>query len=358
VLQRARSVPLHAISEFNDMGQQANARTSVRLALGAVGLLANIAAANDATPAQLERQSLEDAWWTGPIVAAGAGTLPQGYALIEPYVYDVITRGRYDEDGNYRSTDTVHSLGSLTYMLYGVTDGFTAGVIPTFGFNDVDSGPDSSGLRVGDVTLQGQWRLSQFREGSWLPTTSLVLQETLPTGKHDRLGMRSSDGLGAGAYTTTLAVHSQYYFWLPTGRILRMRFNVSYALPDTVDVADRSVYGTREGFRGRARPGNTFMINSAWEYSMTRNWVLALDLIYQHDDNTRVRGQDLTTVNGQPQRLPFAADSGTSWKLGLAPAIEYNWTSRIGVIVGARWFAAGRNTGASVTPVAAINMVY
>ena len=29
-----------------------------------------------------------------------------------------------------------------------------------------------------------------------------------------------------------------------------------------------------------------------------------------------------------------------------------------GVIFGARWFAAGRNTGASVTPVAAINMVY
>ena len=86
----------------------------------------------------VDRQSLDDAWWTGPIVAAGAATLPAGHALIEPYVYDVITRGRYDSDGNYRSTDTVHSYGSLTYMLYGVTDGFTAGVIPTFGFNDVE----------------------------------------------------------------------------------------------------------------------------------------------------------------------------------------------------------------------------
>jgi hypothetical protein len=76
-----------------------------------------------------DRQSLDDAWWTGPIVAAGAATLPQGHALIEPYVYDVVTRGRYDSDGNYRSTDTVHSYGSLTYMLYGVTDSFTAGVI-------------------------------------------------------------------------------------------------------------------------------------------------------------------------------------------------------------------------------------
>ena len=69
-----------------------------------------------ATASELDRQSLDDAWWTGPIVAAGAATLPAGNALIEPYVYDEITRGRYDSHGNYRSTDTVHSYGSLTYL--------------------------------------------------------------------------------------------------------------------------------------------------------------------------------------------------------------------------------------------------
>jgi hypothetical protein len=316
-----------------------------------------IGAAADTTDA-VDRQSLDDAWWTGPIVAAGAATLPQGHALIEPYVYDVITRGRYDSDGSYRGTDTVHSFGSLTYMLYGVTDGFTAGVIPTFGFNDVSNGADSSGIGVGDVTLQGQWRLSQFREGGRVPTSSLMLQQTLPTGKYDRLGTTPSDGLGAGAYTTSLAVHSQYYFWMPNGRILRTRLNVAYAMSDSVDVADTSVYGTSEGFRGHAEPGDTFSIYSAWEYSVTRNWVLALDVFYQHDASTRIRGTNPVAGNGAPEREPFAAESGSAWRLGLAPAIEYNFTSRVGVIVGARWFAAGRNTGASVTPVAAINMVY
>jgi hypothetical protein len=321
-------------------------------------LAVSIAAAAADETNEVDRQSLDDAWWTGPIVAAGAATLPQGHALIEPYIYDVLTRGRYDSDGNYRSTDTVHSFGSLTYMLYGVTDGFTAGVIPTFGFNDVSTGTDSSGIGVGDVTLQGQWRLSQFREGRRVPTSSLVLQQTLPTGKYDRLGTRPSDGLGAGAYTTSLAVHSQYYFWMPNGRILRTRLNVAYAMSDSVDVADTSVYGTSQGFRGHADPGDTFSIYSAWEYSVTRNWVLALDVFYQHDGSTRIRGTNLVTDNGAPERVPFAAESGSAWRLGLAPAIEYNFTSRVGVIFGARWFAAGRNTGASVTPVAAINMVY
>ena len=318
--------------------------------LGALGALALVFMSSANADDGADRQSLDDAWWTGPIVAAGAATLPQGHALIEPYVFDVITRGRYDSDGNYRSTDTVHSYGSLTYMLYGVTDSFTAGVIPTFGFNDVASGPDSSGVGVGDVTLQAQWRLSQFREGGRVPTSSFVLQQTLPTGKYDQLGTRPSDGLGAGAYTTSLAVHSQYYFWMPNGRILRTRLNVAYAFADSVDVADTSVYGTPEGFRGHADPGDTFSVYSAWEYSLTRNWVLALDAFYQHDSNTRIRGA--------AQGVPFSADSGSAWRFGLAPAIEYNFNSRIGVIVGARWFAAGHNTGASVTPVAAINMVY
>jgi hypothetical protein len=83
---------------------------------------------------------------------------------------------------------------------------------------------------------------------------------------------------------------------------------------------------------------------------VTRNWVLALDVFYQHDASTRIRGEQ--------DGAPFAAESGSAWRLGLAPALEYNFTSRVGVIFGARWFAAGRNTGASVTPVAAINMVY
>jgi hypothetical protein len=312
--------------------------------------LASLTFSLSSIAADVDRQSLDDAWWTGPIVAAGAATLPQGHALIEPYVYDVVTRGRYDSDGNYRDTDTVHSYGSLTYMLYGVTDSFTAGVIPTFGFNDVENGADSSSIGVGDVTLQAQWRLSQFDERRHLPTASLVLQQTLPTGKYDQLGTRPSDGLGAGAYTTSLAVHSQYYFWMPNGRVLRTRLNVAYAVSDSVDVTDTSVYGTPQGFRGRADPGDTFSLYSAWEYSLTRNWVLALDAFYQHDSSTSIRGET--------EGVPLSADSGSAWRFGLAPAIEYNFTSNIGVIVGARWFAAGRNTGASVTPVAAINMFY
>lgn len=318
---------------------------------GVLALASTAVAAQDSQPPPAERQSLDDAWWTGPIIAAGAGTLPQGHALVEPYLYDVIRYGRYDTDGDERNASRTHHYGSLTYILYGVTDRFTAGLIPTFGYNDVNNGRDSSGIQVGDVTVQGQYRLSQFQQGSAMPTISFVAQQTLPTGKYDRLGDDVNDGLGAGAHTTTLALYSQYYFWMPNGRIMRSRFNVAYAFSDDVDVEDVSVYGTSAGFRGTAQPGDVLTINSAWEYSITREWVFALDFIYQHDASTR-----LTGLAGGGARVD--ENFGSAWRFGVAPAIEYNFTGRIGIIAGARWFAAGRNTSATITPVIAINMVY
>jgi hypothetical protein len=299
-----------------------------------------------ATTAYAERQSLDDAWWTGPIIAAGAGTLPKGRYLIEPYLYQAISYDRFDADGNRQDTPRARSLGSLTYMLYGLTDDITVGLIPRFGYNDISNGKDSSGVGLGDTTLQAQYRLTRFKEGSWIPTTSLVLQETLPTGKYDQLGDRVSDGLGSGSYTTTVALYSQSYFWMPTGRILRTRFNVSYSFSDSARVEDASVYGTGDGFRGDARPGDSLAINLSGEYSLTRNWVLAMDLLYQHDDKTRVSSSSGATT------FP------TSERFGVVPAVEYNWNSRVGVIVGARWIGAGRNADATITPVTAINMVF
>ena len=44
------------------------------------------------TPSQNVHQSLDDAWWTGPMLAPSAATLPRGHFLIEPYLFDVIVQ--------------------------------------------------------------------------------------------------------------------------------------------------------------------------------------------------------------------------------------------------------------------------
>jgi len=300
-----------------------------------------------------DRQTLEDAWWTGPILAASASTLPQGHFLIEPYLYDSISYARYDDDGDEHDVADTHFLGSQTYMLYGLADRISVGLIPRFGFRDVPSGRDSSGIRVGDVTLQGQYRLTQY-DGK-VPTTSIVMQVTLPTGKYDELGEQTSDAMGSGAYSVTLGWFSQYFFWMPNGRILRTRLNLQGTFFDDADVDGVSVYGTPEGFSGQASPGDSYLAIVAAEYSITRNWVAALDVQYQHDSTTSVSGSaPVSTGTTRTIRNTFPSTDA----LSVAPAIEYNFNGNVGIIVGVIWSVAGHNTSANVIPVAAVNIVY
>ena len=305
--------------------------------------------------ADAPRQAMSDAWWTGPLLAASASTLPKGHVLVEPYLFDITSRGHFDADGNRHASSQEHTVGSLTYMLYGITDRITAGMIPMFAFRH-GTGPSSSGIGIGDLQLQAQYRLTLFQEGRRVPTLSFVVGETLPTGKYDRLGERPNDGIGGGAHTTTLSRYSQYYFWMPNGRILRTRLDLSRAFSDSAQLEDVSVYGTEQGFRGRAEPGNSFVADLAFEYSMTRNWVLALDVVHSRSASTRVAG--MYPASGNMLAVSIDAESGSSRTIYVAPAVEYNFTGNVGVIVGARFTPWGGNSTSSFTPVAAINLVY
>lgn len=298
-----------------------------------------------------ERQSRDDAWWTGPMLAASAASLPQGHFLLEPYLFEVRSTGRIDASGSHHSVPADHDFGSLTYMLYGATDRLTLGMIPRFFYDQPAAGPNSSGIGVGDLTLQAGYGLTRYTDGSRIPSIALVVDETLPTGRYDRLA-RLSDGAGAGSYATGLSLYSQDYFWMPDGRILRTRLDLTYTLSSSVGVQDQSVYGTPYGFRGHAYPGDGYTVDAAGEYSLTRSWVLALDVVYQYNASTQVR----PSLPGSPGTLQ--ADSGSSYSLGFAPAIEYNWSARAGVLLGVRVISIGRNTTTSVTPAIAINLIY
>ncbi|KRE91003.1 hypothetical protein ASG87_02220 [Frateuria sp. Soil773] len=293
----------------------------------------------DAAAADTYRQSRDDAWWTGPMMANSAETLPPGHFLAEPYLYDVRSA---HADG----------FGSRTYLLYGLAERLTVGVIPVFGYNRPDGAPGSRGAGMGDFTVQAQYRLTEFQEDGWLPTTAVMLQETLPTGHYDRL-VRPADGMGSGAYGTTLGFNAQTYLWMPNGRILRLRLNLSASRSGRARVRGASVYGTDDGFRGSARPGNAYGIDASVEYSLTRRWVLAMDFLYNRNGSTRVTGRARA---GLPHDLRM--ESGRSDAYGIAPAVEYSWTPNVGVLLGTRVIFGGHRTPSSVTPAIAINYVH
>lgn len=291
-----------------------------------------------------------DAWWTGPMLANTPETAPHGHYLLEPYIYDVSTQGKFGANGARHSASHANNFGNLTYIVYGLTDTWGVGVIPTGGYNELSG---SSGRGFGDLTLQAQHRFVHFTPCKHVPSVSLAVQQTLPTAKYDQLGQKPANGFGAGAWTTNLGLYSQYYFWMPNRRILRMRVNLSEALSSVAPLKDASVYGTGNGFRGEAKPGNVFLGDLAWEYSLTRRWVAALDATYRHANDTRVNGYYLQT----PQQT-VRTGSGSSEAVGFAPAVEYNFNSRVGVLLGSRVIVNGRNTSETITPAVAINYVH
>ena len=322
--------------------------------LCALCLLARAAvAAADASP-EPPRQAMSDAWWTGPLLAPNGSSFPAGHWLVEPYVFDVITNGHFDANGTRQPGPREHDLGSLTYIIYSLTDRLALGVLPRIGYNEPAGQPNSSSVGLGDLGVQLQYGLTNFHEGSWVPSTAVVVAETLPTGRYDRLA-EPSDGSGSGVYTTAFSWYSQEYLWMPNGRILRARLDLTYAVSGSAGVADQSVYGTASGFRGHVYPGDSFTVDAAAEYSVTRSWVLATDLIWVHDSSTRLTGSAPPVGGAAP---PIDLQSGSSEYFAVAPAVEYSWSDRAGVIFGVRIFLAGRNTSSSITPAAAINLVF
>lgn len=302
------------------------------------------------------RQSPDSAWWTGPMLANSAATLPHGHALVETYLFDVRQSASFDADGARQRTPRSSTYGVLTYAIYGLADRLSVGLVPSATYTRVAEGTSSSGPRVGDLQVMAQYRLASENRCGAMPTLSLNIQETLPTGRYDELGSRTADGVGSGAYTTAISLYSQKSFWLPNGRIVRMRLNVTQAVSRAVHVSGASVYGTPSDFDGRAAPGAVSTGNAAWEYSATMHWVLALDATYRRAWSTRVHGVRVAAPAGSASSV-VTLSSGPSDAYGLAPAVEYSWSSSAGVLLGARIIAAGRNTGATITPAVAINLV-
>ena len=227
----------------------------------------------DAVLAERYRTAMNNARWTGSMLSSNAETLPKGHFYTEPYFFDVITGGD-------------HYPGSSGFYQYGLAEGFTVGLQPKFAVGTKSPNREFS---VGDLKILSQLRLTRFTPENRIPSIAIALQESLPIGKYDKLGPKE-DGHGSGSFATEVGVNVQHYFLLNNGRLLRGRINLLKSFPHGADVSDRSVYGTQPGFRGHAKPGSKTTMIAAVEYSLTREWVLAFDVIRESAARTRAEG--------------------------------------------------------------------
>ncbi len=284
----------------------------------------------DAAEVDRWREAMNSARWTGPLLASNANTLPKGHVYTEPYFFDVISGGE-------------HNPGSSGFYQYGVLDNWTVGVQPFFSWG---TQPHNRDVAIGDFKLLSQVRVSNFTPNHRVPSVALVTNLVLPTGKHDRLGALKQ-GHGSGSFAPEVGINVQQYFLLGNGRLLRGRINILQQFPLRHDVTGRSVFGTGPEFRGHARPGSKTTLILGAEYSLTKEWVLAFDMEADFWGRTKVVGSD----GDGPL---FRQTSPKSWNVGFAPAVEYNWSERAGIIAGVWIIPKGHNTPSTVIPAIAI----
>lgn len=291
-------------------------------------------------------------WFTGPLLAPSGHVIPQGHQNYQPYVYWFRFNGKYDPEWKHQSEPIFNAVLYQMTMQFGVLPNTEFDTAPQFFYNETQG---QHMWRVSDLPLTIAFQLLYDQTDSWYPGIKLRFNANIPLGKYDHLKPARLEtdlgGIGTWYPSAGIVLTRLHHF---TGiHYLSWRLFLNYAFGTPTNVKGLSVYGGAptiagiKGTRGTVYPGNIFLVIGGFEYSLSQNWVLALDVQYQHTNKHRFSGYSpFNTKPVAPSREHFS----------LAPAIEYNWSNNVGIIAGPWFTVAGRNSLNFISYVIAINI--
>jgi hypothetical protein len=287
--------------------------------------------------------------FTGTLLSTRARTVEPGHWVVQPYFYSTRFGSLYNNNWRLQSAAVTRTNIQQTYLMYGLTSRIDIEVSPQWVGNHAG---DESSVGFGDFPLQVGFQALRVRADSWLPDVRIWVQETFPTGRYTQLGPTKTGlaGTGGGSFATTLSIGAQKMIRFTDDHAFRYRVNASYGFYSPVTVQGFNSYGGGFGTDGTVHPGSVTTLIIAAEYTLTRHVALALDISVQIANATRFSGTTGVGVNGEPATV----GKGYQEVLTVAPAIEYNWNERIGVIAGPWFSLRGRNTSEFFGVVAAV----
>lgn len=280
-------------------------------------------------------------WFTGPLLAPAGKTVPAGHFNFEPYgFYSGYPKG-------FRNIEVIPILTA------GINDFLDLQTSLPYDYS-WDHG--QHGNDIGDYSLALGIQVLRQKENSWLPDLRLVLQEVFPTGRFDNLNPRKlgTDQTGIGAYQTFIGLNFQRLTQFANEHYLRTRLGLVAARFSDVKVHGVSAFGGTPLTEGRVNLENSYAIDLAVEYTLTQNWVPVFEVLYVHSP--------ASNFDGNPGFTPGGTVAGVGGKSGdqasLAPALEYNFTSSLGVIGGVWFSITGPHAAKFVTGAVALNYYF
>ncbi|MBY0529773.1 MAG: hypothetical protein K2P51_06240 [Rhabdochlamydiaceae bacterium] len=292
----------------------------------------------------LEAQEPFEPLYAGTLLQFYGENIPPGHISVEPYVYVLRQYGTYNSHWNVVHAPKITSEQWFVFLETGITKWIDFNLIVP---SESTQAYGHNSILFSDLEAYLGFQLAKDKKGSWLPDIRLLVGESFPTGKYQNLNPKKqgADISGSGAYETTLIlVLDKTYYWLKTHPIA-LNLNLYYTWLTKVKVHGFNAYGGNADTEGVVKPGNQFEMNLAAEFSLTRNWVVGMDLHYIHFDHSLFHGRPGT---GLIPGLP----SSEQWSL--APCIEYNFSERFNVSTGAWFSVLGRNAPAFAGGIATI----
>ncbi len=300
-------------------------------------------------------------FFTGPVVAPSPNVLQAGSYNVEPYLIFSAFQGAYDSDWTFQAQPTLLTFNPSVVAYIGLTSFMDLQVFPSFVYQK-RSGVHDFGFNDLPIALDVQ--LYNSPPNTPVPSFKLVLMETFPTGRYNNLDPNklATDSTGLGSYQTSIGLIFGQLHHLGSEHWLSYRLYSLYTIPSAVHVEGFNSYGGGFDTDGRVIPGQSLFLDLGLELALSTHVALALDATAQfwHRDhfsgNTGMAPSEVFTAN--PLRSTSSARVGaqSAAQFTLAPAIEYNWNEMWGIILGAWFTVAGRNTPQYVSGVFALNI--
>lgn len=276
-------------------------------------------------------------WYAGPLLTPGPHNLDPGLFNIQPYLFFTWNHGRFTDNRKSESIPTIFSMKQTFSFQVGLLSWLDTSVGIQGIYNHQSN---KSAYHFGDTSLSLGFQL--LHETPYRPALRFTVSESFPTGKYQRLNSTKNgiDAVGSGAYVTTLTLITGKVVWWISDHPMAFRAAINYSIPSHASVNDFNAYGGGFETKGTVNIGNTIAADVSIEYSFTKNWAFALDVVYTNQGQSTFSGNPGLNLNGTPATV----GSPSNDLFSLAPALEYNPFAHLGFLAGVWVPVTGRNT--------------
>ncbi len=273
-------------------------------------------------------------WFTGPILTPTPITMPVGHPGLEVAWLAGQTYGTYNSHWKVDRIPKMWTTGPYVDFQIGFNKVLGAEYIGAI-LTSFCKGSHSTHLV--DSIVRFGFQISTDQPNSWIPDFRILLQETFPTGKYQRLSldMWGTDCSGEGSFRTGMHLAFQKLFHPVEDHDFRLRCSFGYFFPAPVTVHGLNCFGGSDESKGKIYPGQYFTGFLCGEYALSRTWALCVESNYQFGASGRY-----SRKRGPEIEVPSYS------QISIAPEIQHTFTPQLGILMGAWLSVAGKNSTA------------